>query len=176
MKGLVTAAERAMWAVASPLNGSSHEHYRQALWRPTRQEPASVALSDTFAGIQGASGWNRRSWRYMGVVQARGDNLRELLAQPNVDPALAFTMGKMLVVGRIAAPDAFGHMITVSGQEGDIAHGLRLGPDKTQFGIGVLASNGEFITPPAEDLITMGPVDIDTAIRQGNGFGAINFS
>lgn len=176
MKNPVRAAERTLWSVLNPVMGSDHPNYRQALWRPSRQGVEGVALSDTFAGVEGASGWRRNTWDHIGILQAQGTRLQELLAQPNVDPALAFTMGKLLVVGRIEDPQAFRWMLEDGVRESDMAHGLRVGPEDTRFGIGVVASNGQFITPPAEDLVTHPPMLIEDAIRADSEFALINFS
>lgn len=170
--GRLASAERTLWELAT---GSSDSHYRQALWRPTRQGVEGVALSDKYAGVSNASNWNRRSWKQLGVLQARSGALEHLLAQPNVDPAVAFTIGSRLVVGTLEDADDFGYMVSAIGSRANLAHGMRLGPNETQFGIGVVASSGQFITPPAETLTSLGPIHIST-LAPGSGFSTVNFS
>jgi hypothetical protein len=172
--GTLATVERALWTA---FTGSSHDHYRQALWRPTRQSVESVALSEKYAGVRGASSWNRRSWDLLGILRVKNGGLEQLLAQPDVDPAVAFTMGRTLVVGKLSSPEDFGHMVEPGDKRGDLAHGLRLGPDEIRFGIGVVAANGRFITPPAECLQSMGPITINLlSLEPEPGFAAINFS
>jgi hypothetical protein len=180
MGNLAQSAERgalkAIWGGLSPLMGSSHPHYRQALWCPTRQGLEAVSLSDRFTGDTSVSKWNRRAWDSVGVVAVRNGALEELLDQPGSRPAAAFTMGNMLVVGEIDGDEPLGRLVTASGEIGDVAHGFRIGHDAGQYALGIIAANGEFVTPDQEDVYTMGPIDITFAIQPGSGFANINFS
>ncbi len=163
--------ERVGWRVIS---GSPSSHYRPALWRPTRQNPDSVALSEKFAGDPDASKWNRRTWRRMGVVAVRNHALDVILTRPDVEPAIAFTVGQTLVVGRLGVLRDVGvvhDVVTVNR-----GHGMRIGPDETRFGVGGITPDGEFITPSPEDLMTLGPVPCEMAGDVNTGFVELNFS
>lgn len=179
MSEIVSAAgrltRRGIWAILDPIAGSSHSHYRRALWSPVTRETTGVALSDVFEGLEGASGWNRRSWDLLGVVAVRNGAMERLLGQPDARPAVAFELGKRLVVGELADPDGFGRLVIPGGEPGDLAHGLRLGPGDTRFAIGATLPGEGFVTPGADDVYTLGPTEIGN-IQPGSRFAGINFS
>ncbi|HEU4914518.1 MAG TPA: hypothetical protein VFT16_03905 [Candidatus Saccharimonadales bacterium] len=169
--GKFDGIERRVWQMAT---GSSHPHYRQALWRPTRQEVSSVALSEPFTGNAEASNWNRRSWQKLGIIAIRPGSLERILSQPNVDPAIAFAIGDRLAVGRVAAPEDFGWVESSVGI--NRGHGMRVGPGELQFTIGGVTESGEFLTPSAEDLLTVGMSHVALVGDDQDRYGAMNFS
>jgi hypothetical protein len=169
--GKLDGIERRMWQLAT---GSPHPHYRQALWRPTRQEVSSVALSSSFSGDPEAGNWNRRGWQKLGVIAVRPGSLEQILGQPNVDPAIAFAIGGRLAVGRVAAPEDFGWVESQAGI--NRGHGMRIGPGELQFAIGGATEDGEFVAPPAEDLLTVDTAHVALVGDEQDRYRAMNFS
>jgi hypothetical protein len=100
----------------------------------------------------------------------------ELLELPGAHPAGAFLMSGRLVVGELVDREGFGRLVTATGEAGDMAHGSRLGPDGTQFAVGVTLPSGSFVTPGPHDVYTMGPLSIDQALSETSGYKNINFS
>ncbi len=182
MGSLARTVKRGIWTAMSPIAGSSHEQYRQALWFPTRQElDADLAVSETFGGIDGASKWNRRTWDHLGVIAVRNGALDRLISLPGMRPAVAFANDERLVaVGELVDTQGFGYMQKTQAGElvpGDMAHGFRLGPDDARFAVGAVAPNGRFLTPMPEDIYTMGPIGIgDIGPDSQSGFANIYFS
>lgn len=181
MGELVRAGERAVlrgvWAGLSPVMGSSHPNYRRALWSPRTQGLVGVALSEPFAGVEGASGWYRRSWDKIGIMAVRSGAMEELLKESGARPAVAFRMGSRLVVGELADPDGFARLHRSDGMTGSITHGFRLGPDEAQFAIGVTLPDGEFVTPSAGQVRTFAGALSLQELRPGLPlFDTVNFS
>lgn len=170
--GKLAKIERTAWQI---LTGSSSWNYEQALWRPTRQPIDTVpGWSDRFAGDPETGGINRRAWQKVGVIAVRGNQLERLLAQENVTPAVAFTMGKLLVVGRLEAPDSFGAIYGASGKQ--MGHGMRIGNDETQFSVGVVDGTGAFVSPAQEHIDSQGPINVDDVGALGSAYQMMHFS
>jgi hypothetical protein len=169
--GKLASIERTAWQV---LTGSSSWNYEQALWRPTRQPVATVAeWSDTYGPDPEAGAINRRAWQKVGVVAVRGNHVEKLLAQDNVDPAVAFTMGERMVVGTLERP---GFSYIGSGESRRTAHGLRIGNGETQFSIGIVNADGTFISPPHDTFDCQGPINISDIGVLGSGYQELHFS
>ena len=169
--GRLETVERRIWQITT---GSSNSHYRQALWRPTRQGTDGLAMSETFPGDSEASKWNRRQWSRIGVVAFGYGSLERVVGQPNLDPAVAFTIGSMLVVGKLEDLTDIGY---THAQGSTLrAHGLRIGPDDTRFAVGGITEDGQFVTPDSEEVITMPLIPISALDVDDQRFANVNFS
>lgn len=170
--GRIADIERAVWSMAT---GSSHFGYEQARWRLTRQPIESVkGWSDNFGPDPEAGGINRRAWKHVGVVAVRDHQLEKLVTRDNVDPAVAFKMGKRLVVGAIDDAHGFGHIYGFEGKR--MGHGLRIGDGETQFSIGIIDSTGTFISPKQEYIDTQGPIHVDDIGDKRTAYTSMKFS
>lgn len=161
--GTLAKLERAAWRLGT---GSSHDNYRQALWRPSKQHIDEVGGWATFEGDP-AAGTNRRRWNQVGVLAIKDNQLEALFEQKDVQPAVAFAMGSHVVKGLLGSFEDIGQVQTLTSK--DRAHGLRIGPERVQFSVGIIDGDGMFVSPEQKYFDVQGPLN---AGNVGSPFGA----